>query len=203
MILRCLLLLFCATAFAHEGNHGTGSKSAPDQLPGGSLYHLPGAWRDQDNQKITLAGLTGSPRIVAMVYTKCPSACPLFVDRIQSVLARLPDGKRKRIKVNLFSMDSENETAATASAFMKKRRLDPAQWTVLYGDAGVTAELAAALGVRYKKLPTGDYVHSNLIFLLNERGEIASRFEGLGPMADAFVRDTARAIDNSYGPSGS
>ena len=40
-------------------------------------------------------------------------------------------------------------------------------------------ELAALLGIKYKKEPTGQYAHSNLITLLDKNGEIVHQQPGL------------------------
>ena len=58
--------------------------------------------------------------------------------------------------------------------------MSPAEWTLLNGKENVTLELAALLGVKYKKTSATDYAHSNLITIINPEGEVAYQQIGLG-----------------------
>jgi len=51
------------------------------------------------------------------------------------------------------------------------------------------AELAASPGVRYKRLKNGDFIHSNVIFLLNSKGEIVAQKEGFNTPRAAFIKE--------------
>ena len=61
--------------------------------------------------------------------------------------------------------------ASTASADLPRKR-----------------EVAAVLGVRYRKQPNGDINHSPVIALLDERGLVRSRLTKLWSPSDDFAR---------------
>jgi len=163
--LFCLLCLFTAAAGAAD-------------LPGGSLYQLHGQWRDQNNVRRDFSRLAGRPRLIAMVYTGCSSACPLLVQNIKTLKTNLP--------VELFSLDAENETAASLTGFLHKYKIADGRWNAYASGADDVAELAAALGVQYKKSGVG-FIHSSAIFLLNAQGEIIARHTGLGTPDAVFL----------------
>jgi|JI10StandDraft_1071094.scaffolds.fasta_scaffold716088_1 protein SCO1/2 len=156
-------------------------------LPGNSVYQLQSTWVDQKNSKIKFSELAGKPRIIAMVYTKCKSACPLLVHDIKGTIAKLPKNISDQIQIDLFSFDSEEENSNSLSEFKSKYELSD-NWSIFYGNKGSVAELAAVLGVQYKKLDGGEYVHSNVVFYLNEYGEIKGKQEGLGRDSSDFIQ---------------
>src|SRR5690606_11460516 len=128
-------------------------------------------------QVLQLKDLAGSPRLLVMLYTRCTTTCPLVLEDIKGLLGELPGDRAQNLKVSIFSFDSERETPASLKDFFIKKELD-ARWNLLTGDSAAVADLAAALGVRYKKV--GDeYIHSNIIFLVNERGVVLAKKEGL------------------------
>ena len=61
-------------------------------------------------------------------------------------------------------------------------------WSIYSGPANAVSELAAALGVQYKRLPSGEYIHSNIIFFLNKNGEVIAKHEGLNRDASEFIK---------------
>jgi protein SCO1/2 len=65
--------------------------------------------------------------------------------------------------------------------------LDANRWTFLRGSPGDIMELGNLLGVKYKKLPDGEFSHSNIITLLNERGEVVDQLIGLGADLDPII----------------
>lgn len=170
---------------ACEEHQKQNSKSV--SLPGASIYNLNSSWSDQDNHAIKLESLAGKPRFVAMIYTKCQTACPLLVQDIQAVTSRLSKSLASKINVDVFSFDSESENAKSLQAFKVKYHLSE-NWTAYYGSKSSVAELAAALGIQYKRLPSGDYIHSNVFFFVNEKGEIMAKQEGLGQDVSTFIK---------------
>lgn len=173
---------------AHHGHHEAMGVAAPISS-GSSLYQFTSTWKNQNGETLGLASFTGKPRLLAMVYSRCETACPLIVEDLKDVARDLSS---KKPAVTVVSIDSERETPETLRAFAKKRNI-PSDWTLLTGDANAISELAAALGVRYKRLPGGEYIHSNLIFFLNEKGEIVASKEGLKTPRKEFVKKVEAA----------
>ncbi|KYG62324.1 hypothetical protein AZI87_17525 [Bdellovibrio bacteriovorus] len=189
-----VFLIFCSlNVFAHEdghGHHGTETLESANPIPGSSLYQLDSSWVDSDGKKVLLKDLKGKPRLVAMLYTRCTTACPLLVEDLKKLISKLP-ARKQSVSVTLFSFDSENETASTMKEFLQKKKV---KWQMLRGDSSDVAEVAAALGVRYKKLSSGEYVHSNVIYLLDAEGVMIAKKEGLKSDDSAFVKKIESAL---------
>ena len=153
--------------------------------PSNSVYNLNSTWTDQTGQSVQLQDLAEAPRLVAMLYTRCTTTCPLVLEDIQSILKDLPEEMSQKIRLTIFSIDSERETPASLKDFAKKKKLDE-RWQLLTSDASSVSTLAAALGVRYKKIGT-EYTHSNSIFLWSEKGQVLAQKDGLRTPRQAFV----------------
>lgn len=151
-----------------------------------SVYHLPSEWLDQEGARRTLGSLGGRVQVVAMAYTSCAYACPrllLDMKRIEGELG--PDAD---VGFVLVSIDPARDTPARLAEYATGARLDPARWTLLTGDDDAVLELAAVLGVQYREAAPGEFVHSNLLTVLDADGTPVHRQEGLGADPAATLR---------------
>jgi protein SCO1 len=180
-----LTLLFSQLSAAHDG-HGPDLK-ATAPLPGASIFQLESEWKNQRGESVKLASLRGSPRLVVMLFTRCDTACPLIVEDLKEIAKDVDAKRTTKIDVSIFSLDSFRETPASLSAFSLKRKL-PSHWGLFTSNADAVAELAASLGVRYKRLPSGDFIHSNIIYFLNSNGEVVAQKEGIKSSRGEFIK---------------
>lgn len=185
MKLIFLLFLILSNAFAHD-EHGPELK-AKAPLPGASIFQLESEWKNQKGESAKLASLRGSPRIVVMLFTRCDTACPLIVEDLKEIVKDVDAKRTAKIDVSIFSLDSFRETPESLSAFSVKRKL-PLHWSLFTSNADAVAELAASLGVRYKRLPSGDFIHSNIIYFLNSNGEVVAQKEGIKSPRGEFIK---------------
>lgn len=152
-----------------------------------SVYLGKQEWINEKDEKIELKSLEGKKQIVAMIFTRCPSACPFIVQDIRDLLVHVPLRAKAKLQVSLFSFDSFREDKDSLAEFRKKFKLDE-QWSLYRSDEKNTSMLAALLSVSYRRLDSGDYVHSNQIYLLNEKGEIESIIEGFDTERSDFIK---------------
>lgn len=160
-----------APARAHDHEHMM-QMQAGQPLSGGSLYNLAAQWTDQDGKAIQLKDLRGKPAVVAMAYTSCKDICPLIVANMVAIENAAKAKKATDIRFAFFSLDSTVDTPARLKAYADERGLDPAQWSLYHGDDKAVRDLAAALGVRYRRDDKGGFDHSAAITLLDGEGEI-------------------------------
>jgi protein SCO1/2 len=81
----------------------------------------------------------------------------------------------KGIRFAFFSLDSALDTPERLKTYAKDHGLDPAHWTLYQGDDKAVRELAAALGVRYRRDASGGFDHSAIITILNVDGTIVAQ----------------------------
>jgi protein SCO1/2 len=144
-----------------------------------SIYQLESQWTSDVGRNVQLRVLRGHLQVVALFFTTCESSCPIIVDDMKSIAAALPDSLRDQVDFLLVSFDSERDTPAVLHAYREKMHLSPDHWTLLRGSPDDVRELAALLGVNYQKDARGQFMHSNLITVLNAEGEVVSQQTGL------------------------
>jgi protein SCO1 len=162
----------------HAG-HGAHTELPADEPAGFSIYHAGSTWIDQHGQERPIATLEGRVQVVGMVYTNCAYACPRMVLDMKRIEAELGPGLFDRVGFVLVSIDPERDTPERLGAFATGSRLDPDRWTLLHGDDGDILELAALLGVQYRRMADGEFVHSNLLTVLDAEGQVVHRQLGL------------------------
>lgn len=151
-----------------------------------SLYQLDSSWTSDTRATRQLVSLRGRPQIVTMFFANCEFACPILVHDMKRIEAALPGNVRTNVGFVLVSFDSERDTPAALAAYRKNHELN-ANWTLLRGAPDDVLELAALLGVKFKKDQRGQFAHSNIITVLDPSGEIVSQQVGLNQRVDDVV----------------
>ncbi len=172
-----------AAAESAEGDEPTPSAA--------SVFDLAVPLTDQDGKPLALAGHPG-PVLVAMFYATCPAACPMLVADLKAIEAALDPKTRAATRVILVTFDPERDTTAKLKELAGKHKIDEQRWRFARASEGDVRTLAAALGVKYRKLPNGHYNHSSVITLLDRAGVIAARIEGQEQPSDALRAATVK-----------
>jgi len=146
---------------------------------GESVYNISTVWLNQDSQAFPLQKLKGRPVVLAMVYTSCQSACPLIVSDMKNIAKALNTKEKEQVQFALFSFDPEEDVPSQLKQFAKEQALDLTHWSLLTAQPDAVRELAAVLGVQYKKNASGEFSHSNIITILDAEGKIRYQQVGL------------------------
>ncbi len=165
--------------------------SAP--VPDQSLYQLDSQWTSDQGRVIRLGNLQGQPQVIAMIFTSCEFACPIIVNDMKRISDALSPEVQRKVNFTLISFDHERDTPERLLAFRKRMGLPMAGWTLLRGEADDVRELAALLGVNYRKDARGQYAHSNLITVLNAQGEIVAQESGLNIRTEGIAEKITAA----------
>lgn len=152
-----------------------------------SLFQLDSVWTSDAGRRVKLGMLRGRPQVMAMFFASCQFTCPLTVSDMQRIEAALPENLRTNTDFLLVSFDTERDTPTALKAYRAKRELSNQNWTLLHGEPDDVRELAALLGVIYRKDTNGDFAHSNVITVLNAEGEIVYQQPGLNLPTDEIV----------------
>ncbi len=163
---------------------------APGQFTDQSIYQVESKWKTDDGKEIHLGDLAGRPQIVVMFFASCHYACPMLLNDVRRIEAALPEDVRGKVGVTLVSFDTKRDTPEALAKFREAQNLPSDRWTLLSGSDDDILELAALLGVRYKQDATGQFMHSNLITILDSKGEIVHQQVGL----NQDVTETARIL---------
>ena len=156
-------------------------------LDDGSIYELDLPLRDQTGATIDLAVHRGHPVLIAMFYGSCGVACPRLIEDVRQIVAAIPAERRDATRVLLVSFDPARDDPAALARLGAERGLDPARWTLAVARADDARLLAAVLGVRYRQLPNGEFVHSSVITVLDADGHAVARLDGMGGDTEALA----------------
>lgn len=158
-----------------------------------SLFQLDSTWTNDKRADLKLGALGGHPLVITMFFAKCEYACPVLVHDMKKVEAALPADVRAKIGFVLVSFDTERDTPAALAAYRKIHEL-PANWTLLRGTPDDVLELAALLGVKFKKDARGQFAHSNILTVLNPGGEVVHQQIGLNQSPDETVKQLLQLL---------
>lgn len=158
-----------------------------------SLFQLDSSWTNDQGAALKLGSLGGRPLVITMFFAKCEYACPVLVHDMKKVEAALPADVRASTRFVLVSFDSERDTPAALAEYRKIHEL-PANWTLLRGSPDDVLELAALLGVKFKKDARGQFAHSNILTVLNAGGEVAHQQIGLNQAPDETVKHLTQLL---------
>lgn len=146
---------------------------------GSSIYALRVPLTDQNGRDFMLADLVGQPVLISMFYTSCDAVCPMIFETLRLTLARLNERERSHVRVVMVSFDPARDTVAVLGRTAVGRGAD-ARWTLARTSEADARQVAAVLGLQYRRLASGEFNHSSEIVLLDERGQIAQRSALLG-----------------------
>lgn len=156
-------------------------------LADGSIYQLESTWTSDVGREIRLGVLRGKPQVVTMFFATCEYACPILLHDMKRIEAALPEELRDKVGFVLITFDSERDTVDVLHAYRERQELSNRNWTLLRGEPEDVRELAALLGISYRRDARGQFAHSNIITLLDREGEIVRQLPGLNQAPDTAV----------------
>lgn len=182
LVLASALLLTCM------------GRATAAEIPDTSVYQLHAQLTDQDGRATTLDVHRGRPTLVTMFYASCPNVCPMLIASMRRMEQQLPPDSRERLRVLLVSLDPERDTPAALKVLAERYRVDAHRWTFARAQDGDVRKLAAVLGIRYRKLPDGEFNHSTVITLLDASGRIVTTTSKLSPVDAAFQERLSQVL---------
>jgi protein SCO1/2 len=187
---RLFFILFIAYIFmpssALSHDHHSDVADEARVTSGESIYHLRSKWQNQSGEDVSISALRGQPVVLAMAYTSCQASCPLIVESMKKLEIDLSKKKIQNVVFAIFSFDSKRDTPDRLKSYAKSAGLNSNRWRLFHGTPDAVSELAAVLGVRYKKDSQGEFDHSNIISLLDSEGIIHFQQVGLGKETEIF-----------------
>jgi protein SCO1/2 len=193
-LLTASALAYSFPAFAenhehhHHGHETTLSTPSTD-----SVFNITDNWTAADGKTFQLSKLGGKPTVVAMVYTSCQYVCPLTVQNIKRIERSLSAAQAGKVNFALFSFDPQRDTPAKLTEFAKLHAITSPAWTLAQGSESAVRKLAVTLGIKYKKVQSGDYEHDATISILDSNGVVKFQADAMNKNIDGAT-DALKAL---------
>jgi protein SCO1/2 len=184
---RCLAQLLAGAA----AMPAVSAALAAPSLPSGSVYQLDVPLTDQHGRTLRWPELRGTPVLASMFYSSCEMVCPMIFETLQLTLREAGADVRAHTRVAMISFDPVRDTVEKLRATAQAHKVDD-QWVLARADEAVTRQIAAVLGVQYRRLASGEFNHSTSILLLDAQGRIAARSGQLGKADPALLQALRR-----------
>lgn len=162
-----------------------------------SFYQLTPSLTDSEGKPLAFDAHRGHPVVVSMIYTRCTTACPMIMGTLQAFDASLTPQQQRDMRYLLVSLDPERDDAAALTEARERYGLDERYTLARPGSEADLREIAAVLGVRYRRLPDGEVHHASVFTLLDPQGETLARVEG--PRASTAPLQSALAALGEQG----
>ncbi len=162
-------------------------------LPADSLYTVSIPLVDDRGEPLGLDWGRGHPTLISMFYASCPTACPMLVNEVKGLEAKLRPEERADLRVLLVSLDPERDDPAALARAAERYGVHSERWRLTRTEPEHVRTLAALLDIQYRDLPNGEMNHSSVLTLLDRRGRVVARREGLGGTVDPLV-EALRAL---------
>lgn len=170
-----LFLVFPIPAHAH-----THQSMSADDHQSESLFNITDTWTTIDEKPLHLADLNTGPTVIAMIYTSCQDVCPLIVEDMKKIERRLTGAQADTVRFAVFSMDPDRDTIKKLKDYARAHGIDSSRWIVARSSPEAVRRLAVAIGMKYKKLKSGDFEHSKLISVMDRNGVIQYQQSDIG-----------------------
>jgi protein SCO1/2 len=141
---------------------------------------------DQEGSPLGLDVFRGKPVFIGMFYASCPNACPMLISAIKRINAALEPSVRAQVRVLLVSFDPEHDRPPVLHEAFERHGLDT-RWKLAVAPEDQVRDLAAVLGIQYRRLADGSFAHTSSIVLLDRSGRIDTRVDDLAAPTDALV----------------
>ncbi len=152
-----------------------------------SIYSDEYVWTNQKNQPVKLSKSKGKYQLVSTIFTHCEYACPNLISDMLNIDDDIKEEKRAQLNFILISIDPERDTPERLSAYANDMNLDNNRWALLHGEVKAIDAIVSNLGVSYKRFENGAFGHSNVLSLLNPKGEIIYQLQGIHANREELV----------------
>jgi protein SCO1/2 len=181
--IRIFSLLVCFSLLTISAS----TQAQEEKLPSDSIYQLQASLEDQSGEITSLGLYQGSPVLITMFYASCPHVCPMLISTIKLLESSLSIEGRAKLRVLTISIDPDGDTPDVLLETMTRHAVDDSRWVMTRPTNKDLRTIAAVLGIKYKKLPDGQFNHTTRIILLDETGVIRAKTEQIGRADPVFL----------------
>lgn len=185
-IFAALLLCSMSANWACEEHQHVASAAAA--VSGESLFQLAVPLTDQNNKPFKLGPGGKKATLITMFYGDCNISCPIVLENVKRTITQLPAAQRSAVQAVLVSLNPGVDTAKSLAALAKVHQMDERVYRLVVSDNDAhTRQLAATLGVKYRRGANGEINHNTRFVVLDQGGQILSASDTLSVEPDLHL----------------
>ncbi|QLI82141.1 SCO family protein [Chitinibacter fontanus] len=182
-IFAVLLFGSISTNWACEEHQHTASAAAA--VSGESLFQLAVPLTDQSNQPFKLGQAGKKATLITMFYGDCNISCPIVLENVKRTITQLPAAQRGAVQAVLVSLNPGVDNAKSLAALAQMHEMDGRVYRLVVSDNDFhTRQLAATLGVKYRRGAMGEINHNTRFVVLDQQGQVLSASDTLSAEPD-------------------
>ncbi|MFS0788684.1 SCO family protein [Shouchella sp. 1P09AA] len=134
---------------------------------------------NQNNETVQLTDLKGNYWLADMVFTSCPTVCPIMTPNMKE-LHDTAINEKLNMKFVSFTVDPENDTVDHLKRYTENIGVNDDYWYFLTGyDLEEITRFAEESFLSPVQKVEDDFIHSTRFFLINEDGQIVRMYNGM------------------------
>ncbi|MFC5712534.1 SCO family protein [Thalassorhabdus alkalitolerans] len=148
-------------------------------------------YTNQHGESFGLSELEGDYWLASMIFTRCPSVCPLMTPNKLNLQGELEE-EGVPVQIVSFTVDPEFDTPERLLNYGENYNVDFSNWNFLTGYSDEEIEEFAQSSFRsvVQKVPEEeDIVHATSFFLVDGEGQVIRKYDGLDNDTSPIVED--------------
>jgi protein SCO1 len=131
----------------------------------------------QTGAPLTDADLRGRVHVASFIYTRCPSICPVLIERLRPLQSALRD--RADVSLISYSVTPELDPPPVLREFGEARHIDPAIWKLVTGSATEVRRLMLDFYFAADtRLGNDALLHTEKVLLVDREGHLRGVYNG-------------------------
>jgi len=140
------------------------------------------AFRNENNENVTLRQLINKPTILSFVFFDCPGLCPALLSGVGEVVSNLDMELGKDYQIISISFDPLDNPEKAKKMKVNYTQQIPdekrKEWFYLTGEPENIRKITDAVGYKYKQQGMG-FAHPSAIMIISPSGKITRYLYGL------------------------
>lgn len=155
------------------------------------------SFKTQDNEKLNLDDLHGEWWITYMSYTECATVCPRTTENMIDIQKELKS-YNLHPQIISFNVDPDNDDLEDIKSYAEEYDIDLDSWDFLSGYDFKTIQQFSenTFNATLEKGATNQVSHSYMFYLVNPKGEVVKKYNGMGQTdLDMLVSDMITVLN--------
>jgi protein SCO1 len=205
-ILVVLLAIIASFGYKLWANADSGSNSLrplKDAKGADIRQYIPSfELQSADGRMVKSSEFDGKVKLVYFFFSNCPDVCPMTTQYLAQVQEEMKKNDLFGAKANILSIsfDPQRDTPERLKQFSQSYGADPSGWVFMRGqDEASIKSLAEKFGVGVIKDEKGNFMHTNVVFLVDKHGVIRADYDAQDPALkpEMIVKDMKKIAKES------